>query len=82
MKYTDKEEPIRLRFSEDRASVCVEFINAIRADADLAESTGIGLKTCARIAKLLHCEFTTEEQDGYFTARLALPKSSVMPSDL
>ena len=80
MKYTAKEEPIRLRFAEDASSVSVEFCNAIRADADLAESTGIGLKTCIRIAKLLHCEFTTEEQDGYFTARLVLPKSSVKPS--
>jgi signal transduction histidine kinase len=81
-KYTAKEEPILLRFGEDKTSVSVEFRNAIRADADLAESTGIGLKTCARIAKLLRCEFTTEEQDGYFTARLVLPKSSVNPSNL
>ena len=82
MKYTAKEEPILIRFEEGEAWVSVEFRNAIRADADLAESTGIGLKTCARIAKLLQCEFTTEEQDGYFTARLVLPKSTVNPSNL
>ncbi len=78
-KYTNKSEPIRLFFSENETEVSVAFQNAIRADADLAESTGIGLRTCARIAKLLDCIFYTEEEDGYFTARLSLPKSEDTP---
>ena len=78
-KYTDKAEPIRLSFSENATEVSVAFQNAIRADADLAESTGIGLRTCARIAKLLDCIFYTEEEDGHFIARLSLPKSEDTP---
>ena len=74
-KYTDKQQPIRLRFLENKREVVLTFQNAIRTDADLAESTGIGLRTCARIAGLLRCRFSTEERDGCFTARLALPKS-------
>ena len=74
-KYTDKAKPIHLTFLENKREVTIQLENAIRDDADQAESTGIGLRTCTRIAKLLGCGFVTEERDGHFTARLALQKS-------
>ena len=74
-KYTDKSRPIRIHFSENEKEVAISFENAIRSDADQAESTGIGLRTCARISKLLGCHFSTEETDDRFIAYFSLPKS-------
>ena len=73
MKYTAKEEPILIRFEEDEAWVSVEFRNAIRADADLAESTGIGLKTCKKLASLVAESFEYFTEGDSFICRLVIP---------
>ena len=38
----------------------------------MVESTGIGLKTCYKLAELIGVDFSAEEADGLFTVKLTL----------
>jgi signal transduction histidine kinase len=73
VKYADASAPIVIGDSLDNDYICLHFRNKIRADSAHVESTGIGLKTCSRIASAIGARFTVSKEDGLFTVSLALP---------
>ena len=74
-KYADPKFPIELTMERVGMSVVLESKNKIREDVSGVESNGIGLKTCARLSRLIAEEFYYREEDGYFITRLALKLS-------
>ena len=71
-KYADRNFPIEFTMERVGMSVVLESKNKICEDVSEVESNGIGLKTCARLARLIAEEFYYREEDGYFVTRLAL----------
>ena len=71
-KYADKDSPVNISVELGEDKVIMTFSNKVSRGASTAESTGIGLKTCAKIAALISSEFTyTKNEDG-FIARVGL----------
>ena len=50
----------------------MNFSNRIAKDIDMAESNGIGLKTCVKIAELIACEFSSAKSEEGFSASVGL----------
>ncbi len=71
-KYADREKPIEVRADIGDDRVSLSFVNGISADSSMAESNKIGLKTCAKIAELISCEFSYSASDGIFTVSIGL----------
>ncbi len=71
-KYADIESPIVFRSVSDGERVTVEIKNRKKKNTDTAESNGIGLKTCQRLATFVaeSFEFCDGEED--FTVRLSV----------
>jgi signal transduction histidine kinase len=71
-KYADKNYPIALSVKLNGYSLTVECKNRISRNADAAESNGIGLKTCKRLASLVAEDFEYSDDGEYFTTKLSL----------
>ncbi len=71
-KYADKDEPISITISNTDDELRVEFVNRIRTDGEVAESNGIGLKTCARLASLIAKKFEYQRKGELFMSCLTL----------
>ena len=71
-KYADREKPIEIKVEIGGDRVSMTFTNAISADASMAESNKIGLKTCAKIAELISSEFSYSVSDDVFTVTVGL----------
>ena len=71
-KYADKDEPIKITVSVVDDELRVEFINKIRTDGEVAESNGIGLKTCVRLASLIAKKFEYQRRGELFVSCLTL----------
>ena len=71
-KYADREKPIEIKVEIGGDRVIMTFTNAISADASMAESNKIGLKTCAKIAELISSEFSYSVSDDVFTVTVGL----------
>ena len=72
-KYADPREPIYIEGRQEGEQIHILMRNVIRQDAAPAESSGIGLKTCERIAALLGGSFHTRKRDNTFQADIFLP---------
>lgn len=79
-KYAEPEKPVMAicELRDGKFSVCVS--NSIRRSMNKAESTKIGLRTCARILETMGGEFRTVTEDGKFAAEMLLPVSAVHES--
>ncbi|MDO4482346.1 MAG: HAMP domain-containing sensor histidine kinase [Bacillota bacterium] len=75
MKYADREETVRIYAELKEGEVCIRVINKILRDKDQAESTRIGLKTCAKICSDMKGRFSYEEQGDIFVAEVRFPVS-------
>ena len=71
-KYADKEKPIEVAVEVGEDRVHLTFSNGIAKERPTVESNGIGLKTCAKIAELISCEFTYALETDKFTAKIGL----------
>ena len=71
-KYADKNYPVTLSVKLNGYSLTVECKNRISRNADAAESNGIGLKTCKRLASLVAEGFEYSDDGEYFTTKLSL----------
>jgi len=80
-KYADKAEPVSFSTEYENGQYIVRVTNTIAIDPRRTESNKIGLRTCERIAALMHGSFRTERPDGgkLFTAAITLP---VVPGQL
>ena len=74
-KYADRESSVYVDVSVGENKVIVSFANRISRDTTMAESTGIGLKTCAKIAEIISCEFSYSKGEDDFVASVAIRKS-------
>ena len=71
-KYADRAYPVNIAVEVGEDKVTMTFSNRVAKDCSMAESTGIGLKTCAKIAELVSAEFSYMKSDDAFTARVGL----------
>ena len=71
-KYADRESPVCISMTTKEEMVSISFSNRIAKDSVLAESTGIGLKTCAKIAELISCDFSYTKNDDVFESHIVL----------
>lgn len=79
-KYADIEHPILFTINARHGRITFECENKIKKDTDEAESNGIGLKTCKRLASIIANRFEYQSDGDYFTCRLILDyrKSVIM----
>ena len=71
-KYADKDYPIEMSVKVNGTSLIWECKNRISKSSDSAESNGIGLKTCKRLAEAVADGFECSDDGEYFVTRLAL----------
>ena len=71
-KYADIEHQVNILIDAGDAHTVMTFSNKISQDISTAESTGIGLKTCAKIAELISAEFSYSKNKDIFTASVRL----------
>ncbi len=72
LKYADIEKPVLLSGRVEGGVLRLSVTNAVRTDADDAESNGIGLKTCRKLASDMGAELMTAEADGKYTVTLTM----------
>ncbi len=71
-KYADASHPILITFEAKGGKMIFECENKVKTDTEEAESNGIGLKTCKRLASLIADRFEYGHEGDYFTCRLIL----------
>lgn len=78
-KYADKNYPIEINTYIKDDIVTIECKNRILTNTETAESNGIGLKTCVRLASLIAEKFEYENMGDSFVCRVSIrlhsPKS-------
>ena len=80
-KYADPEEPISFYYGVENKKLTIECKNKIRLNTEGAESNGIGLKTCVRLASLVAEKFEYWQEDDYFSCRLVIGVRVQSPKD-
>ena len=71
-KYADPDHPILVTVEVKGNKMIFECQNKVKTDTEGAESNGIGLKTCARLASLVADSFDYGRDGEYFGCSLAL----------
>ena len=71
-KYADKSSSVIISTSFTEDKLTIEVKNKIATYSDEAESNGIGLKSCVRLAKLVADRFEYSSDGKYFTSLLVL----------
>lgn len=71
-KYADRSHPISIFCGVSQGQLIFECKNKIRHDTEGAESNGIGLKTCVRLASLVANKFEYQQDGDFFTCRLTI----------
>ncbi len=72
-KYADNACPITLELHAENDTCCLQIGNYIRKGGHTADSTGIGLKTCERIAAAIGSRFSTQRREDVFCVQLTIP---------
>ncbi len=71
-KYADAESPIGLNIQISDGLLLITLANKISKSSDRTESSGIGLKTCGKIAEAIGATLDILREEGSFMARLGL----------
>ena len=74
-KYADPAFPIETELQKEKTSFSLCVKNRVKATTGKAESSGIGLASCRKIAEIHKGEFISGEEDGYFACTLRLPQA-------
>lgn len=69
-KYADSASPVFAVAERSGETLSVSFVNTVARVPNVAESNGIGLKTCTRLAKLVGAHFSAKKDKDTFEARL------------
>ena len=72
-KYADSSRPVVVGINSDDRFLSITFENGVRRDRDSAESTGIGVKTSARIMEQMGGAFTVRQYSENYTVELKVP---------
>ena len=71
-KYADKSCEITVSAKKHADKLVVSFSNFISKNANIAESNGIGLKTCKKLGEYINAEFEYTSEEEKFSASLTL----------
>ena len=71
-KYADSEVPIEISVGRTERSATISFRNKIKHDTEGAESNGIGIKTCKRLAEFVLDGFEYKNDGEYYSTVLAI----------
>ncbi len=71
-KYADRDYPVVLTVKLNGMTLIIECTNRISKNSDAAESNGIGLKTCKRLASVVADGFDYSDDGEYFVTKLSL----------
>ena len=71
-KYADSEEPIEISVGRTERSATISFRNKIKKNTDGAESNGIGVKTCKRLAEFVLDGFEYKNDGEYYSTVMAI----------
>ena len=80
-KYADPGEPVCFSYGVANKKLTIECKNKIRQNTEGAESNGIGLKTCVRLASLVADKFEYWQDGDYFCTRLVIGLRMQTPRD-
>ncbi len=72
-KYADPSAPICAAFIKENDVFYLQISNKVRQDTHIAESTGIGQKTCQRIADAIGSTFEAIREGDRYIVRISLP---------
>ena len=72
-RYADKSKPVKGKGYAENGFAVLEFENAVLKDAEHAESTKIGLKTCTKIMAEMGGKFETEAGRNVFRTKIYIP---------
>lgn len=72
-KYADREEPVFVAMSKSAGCFLFDTINAPGGERQSAESSGIGLASCAKILQSHNGEFSARKSDGRFLVSMSIP---------
>ena len=72
-KYADINYPVEFYIRVSEGRLVLECKNRVSSDPAVAESNGIGLKTCVRLATLIAEKFEYLREGDYFICRLIIP---------
>ncbi len=73
LKYADVEKPVIIAGRVEGELIRLSLTNDVKSDPADAESNGIGLKTCRKLASEMGAELVTEEAEGKYTVTLTMP---------
>ena len=71
-KYADKASPVCVDMTVGEGKVSLTFSNRVLRESVMTESTGIGLKTCSKIAELISCDFSYTKNGEFFESYIGL----------
>ena len=71
-KYADNKEPIEISIGRTERSATISFRNKIKHNTEGAESNGIGIKTCKRLAEFVLDGFEFKNDGEYYSTVLAI----------
>lgn len=71
LKYADKAHPVSIIATPCGDSFKLSFVNRVKENKDGAESNGIGLKTCHKLADMLGIGFAANESDNIFRVEIS-----------
>lgn len=72
LKYADKSHPVSIIAIAEGDKLRLRFTNKIKENRDTAESNGIGLKTCNKLAETLDIGFSVYESNDDFEVEMLL----------
>ena len=73
LKYADRNRPVTVSYQQRADCLIICFGNYVAEDAQEKESTGIGLKTCAKIIGDHGGSFYSGREAGFFLTKISLP---------
>ena len=71
-KYADNSEPISISVEREEEAAVIKFRNKIKKNTEGAESNGIGIKTCKRLADFVLDRFSFKNDGEYYSTELAI----------
>ena len=76
LKYAEIESPVTISGWVEDGMLCLSLSNAVKRDPTDAESNGIGLKTCHKLASAMGTELLTANENNIYTVTLKMPTNT------
>ena len=73
MKYADKEHEITVFVGYEVDEMTIKVSNVVSKYVDTALQSGVGLRSCMKMASAMDIRFSSEEEGGVFTSLMYIP---------